>query len=168
MSPKNIFHTKLEESESISNIFELVKDAVRISIKRSRSGLMLGMTELGWNENGFVGAFYPVGSNIIIMNKTPLRSIEQASPKLYKPYIFHVLLHEYLHTLGILDENIVRFISTEISKRIFGEDHVVTQISQDFSKFVPNVIYSNLDFEPHTGEIELVDNFDKSNVTYIA
>ena len=169
MSSKNVFHSRLDDSDSISDIFELVKDAVRISIKKSRSGLMLGITELGSNSNGFVGAFYPVGSNIIIMNKTPLRRIQETNPSLYKPYVFHVLLHEYLHTLGILDEKVVRFMSTEISKRIFGESHIATKMSLDFSGFIPNTTYAGLDFEqPKTGEIELVDNFDKSNVTYIA
>ncbi len=168
MSEKNIFHDKLEMSESLSDIFELVKDTVKISIKKSRAGLMLGITELGLNLDGFVGAFYPVGSNIIIMNKTPLKQIEDKNPELYKSYVFHILLHEYLHTLGVLDENIVRFMSNEISKRIFGPNHTVTQMSENFSKFIPNVMYGSSNIgKPENHEIELVDNFDKSNVTYI-
>jgi hypothetical protein len=54
------------------HIFEEVKDLVRQKEQRSRAGLMLGLQELGSNLNGFIGAYFPVSSNIIVINKTPL------------------------------------------------------------------------------------------------
>ncbi|TRZ90179.1 MAG: hypothetical protein D4R88_04115 [Methanosarcinales archaeon] len=46
-------------------------------------------------------AFYPVGTNVIVMNKIPLERIKETRPELYKPYIFHasitpLLPHYYL------------------------------------------------------------------------
>ncbi len=162
------FSQKLEDAKNLADIFEIVKDAVRIVIKKERSGLMLGLSEMGSTFGGFVGAFYPIGSNIIIMNKTPLKRIQETNPTLYNAYSFHILLHEYLHTLGIIDEELARYMTLNISKKVFGDNHVVTQMAKNFSKFFPNVIYPSLGWEsPEDMRIELVEDFDHSNVGYI-
>lgn len=164
----NKFWKKLDEAKSLPEIFELVKDSVRIVFKKERTGLMLGLSDLGSNYEGFIGAFYPVGSNIIIMNKRPLRSIETTDPSLFNNYVFHILLHEYFHTLGIIDEELARYMTLEVSKKVFGENHVVTEMAKNFAKFFPNIVYPTLGWEsPESFKIELVDNFDHSNVGYI-
>jgi hypothetical protein len=96
------FESKLEKARNIPDIFELVKLAVRKTIGKERSGLMLGLSNLGGGPEGFVGAYYPVATNIIVMNTMPLDRIRQTDPSLYKPYVFHILLHEYIHTLGVM------------------------------------------------------------------
>lgn len=162
------FSNRLDEAKTFPEIFELVKESVKIVFRKERAGLMLGLSDLGSSHHGFIGAFYPVGSNIIIMNKTPLRNIENTNPSLMNAYIFHILLHEYLHTLGIIDEELARYMTHEVSKRVFGRSHVVTEMAANFSKFFPNVIYPSLGWEsPQDFQIELVDNFDYSNAGYI-
>ena len=99
------FIRRFDSSESLPELFQLAKEGVKEILGKERSGLMLGMADLGMRPDWFVGAFYPVGSNIIVMNKTPLRFLEETKPKIVKPYCFHILLHEYLHSIGILDEN---------------------------------------------------------------
>lgn len=121
--------------------FEEVKEVVRQKEKRTRAGLMLGLQELGSTLNVFIGAYYPVSSNIIVMNKTPLRRIIETNPQLIKPYGFHILLHEYIHSLGFLDEEITRLKTYEISKKHFGEKHIITQLSTNIKKFFPNLVY---------------------------
>lgn len=69
---------------------------------------MLGKANLGNHPHAFFGAFYPVGSNIIVINEIPLQRIKETNPALYKPHAFHVQLHEYLHALGYFSENAVR------------------------------------------------------------
>ena len=64
---------------------------------------MLGMANLGNHPQGFFGGFFTTGSNVIVLNKIPLQRIKETLPELYKPYVFHVLLHEYIHSLGHLD-----------------------------------------------------------------
>lgn len=163
------FAEKLQQAETLADVFELVKEAVRKTHGFGRAGLNLGLAELGGEEHQLLGAFYPVGGNIIVMNKTPLRKISETKPELYKPYAFHILLHEYLHSLGYLDERLVRAKAYQISARLFGEEHLATQMALDLRKFLPDLIY-----DPHEQQIdveqlyvELVKDFDRSSLGYI-
>ncbi len=150
---------------SLIETFELVKKAVRKSEGRSRAGLMLGLQELGSSLNGFIGAYYPVSSNIIVLNKTPLRRIIETKPQLLKPYGFHVLLHEYIHALGYLDEEITKQKTYKISEENFGEDHAITQLSRDITQFFPNLVYPIHGWisSSESPKIKLVKGFDWSN-----
>ena len=151
--------------QSLIDTYELVKEAVRKSEGRSRAGLMLGLQELGSSLNGFIGAYYQVASNIIIVNATPIRRIIETNPHLLKPYGFHVLLHEYIHSLGFLDENIAEQKTYEITKEFFGEDHIATKFSANIKDFFPNLVYPIQGWIPQEGasNIELVQGFDWSN-----
>jgi len=155
----------LEIEKSLIDSFELVKKVVRKSEGRSRAGLMLGLQELGSSLNGFIGAYYPVSSNIIVVNKTPLRRIIETDPQLLKPYGFHVLLHEYIHSLGFLDEEVTRQKTYKISKDNFGEDHAITKLSSDIKQFFPNLVYPIYGWMPtnETPKIKLIKGFDWSN-----
>jgi hypothetical protein len=161
------FHTRLENTKTLADIFEVVKAAVWESQKKSRAGLMLGLANLGNHPQGFFGAFYPVGSNVIVMNKIPLERIKETRPELYKPYIFHVLLHEYLHTLGYLSESGVRQMAHEITRQVFGEEHLATKIAKDTSLFFKNLVYPNAAWQPDDMKLELVDGFDRGSASYI-
>jgi hypothetical protein len=151
--------------QSLIGTFELVKEAVRKSEGRSRAGLMLGLQELGSSLNGFIGAYYQVASNIIIVNSTPLRRIIETNPQLLKPYGFHVLLHEYIHSLGFLDEDITEKKTYNITKEYFGDEHIATKFSANIREFFPNLVYPIQGWIPQEGasKIELVQGFDWSN-----
>jgi len=111
--------------------------------------------------------YYPASSNIIVMNKTPLRRIIDTNPKLFDPYVFHVLLHEYIHSLGFLDERTTELKTYEISKEHFGEDHIITQLSTNMRKFFPNLVYPVYGWLPsrNVPTIEIVHGFDRSNTS---
>jgi len=158
---------KDEIKQDLIETFEDVKLAVKKIEGRSRAGLMLGLQELGTSPGGFIGAYFPVSSNIIVINKTPLRRIIDTNLKLFKPYIFHVLLHEYIHSLGFLDERITERKTYEISKKHFGENHIITQLAFDMKKFFPNLVYPHYGWLPpkKIPSIELVYGFDRSNTT---
>ncbi len=162
------FNTRLEKAKTLADIFEVVKAAVWESQRKSRAGLMLGLANLGNHPQGFFGAFYPVGSNVIVMNKIPLERIKETRPELYKPYIFHVLLHEYLHTLGYLSESGVRQMAHEITRQVFGEEHLATKIAKDTTLFFKNLVYPNAAWQPDDMNLELVDGFDRGSASYIA
>jgi len=162
------FPALLNNAKTLADIFEVVKSAVRESMGMSRGGLMLGLADLGNHPQGFFGAFYPVGSNFIVMNKSPLQRIRETNPDLYKPYAFHVLLHEYIHSLGYLDERLVRIRVYEITKTLFGDDHPATLLAADVTRFFPNLVYPDMAWQPEDLRIELVLDFDRSSVTYIA
>jgi hypothetical protein len=146
-------------------IFEVVKEVVRITEGRSRAGLMLGLQELGTSINGFIGAYYPIASNVIVINKTPLRRLLQINPNLLKAYGFHILLHEYIHSLGFLNEEVTRKKTYEISKSIFGKNHIITKLSTNIQKFFPHLKYPIYGYIPHNKypPIEIVQGFDITN-----
>lgn len=167
MSAKS-FDERLQKAESLADIFEVVKHAVRKTHKTGRAGLTLGLADLGGGREGFVGAFYPFGSNIIIMNKSILRRILSSKPELYKPYSFIVLLHEYFHSLGYLDESLVRDRVRRLCLSLFGEQHLTTQLAENMEKFLPELVYPETGWSPQ-GEIrvEMVYDFDRSSMNYI-
>lgn len=164
---KTNFRLRLEKSRTLADIFEVVKAAVWNNMRTSRSGLMLGLANLGNHPQGFLGAFYPVGTNVIVMNKIPLERIKETRPELYKPYIFHVLLHEYLHTLGYLSESGVRQMVIEITRNIFGEDHLATGIALETNRYFNNLVYPDATWQPDEMKMELVEDFDRESASYI-
>jgi hypothetical protein len=165
---KKEFQARLDNARTLADIFEVVKDAVKDSMGTSRGGLMLGLANLGNDPQGFLGAFYPVGSNIIVMNKIPLERIKETDPQLYKPYTFHVMLHEYLHSLGYLDENMVRQQVYKICKNILGEEHAATRFAADTTSFFKNLVYPGAAWKADEMKLELVYDFDRSSTSYIA
>ena len=154
----------------LTNIFESVKDTVRKHERRERAGLMLGLQELGASLSGFVGAYYPVYSNIIVVNKTVLRRILETDKSLFEPYAFHILLHEYIHSLGLFDEEETRRKAYEISRKRFGEDHLATEFARNMEQFMPNLVYPIYGWAPQTeAPVELVKGFDRGSTQgYIA
>ena len=160
---QSAFDAKLEKAKDIPDIYELVKQAVRTTTGRERSGLMLGLSNLGGGPDGFVGAFYPVDTNIIVMNTMPLNRIRQTAPDLFKPYVFHILLHEYIHALGTIDEAACRAKAKEISEKVFGPDHPATALAVDMTRFLPSLVYPVVGWKPE-GEspLQLVKGFDRS------
>lgn len=158
------YQSELDSAKDLADIFELVKVAVRKTTGKERPGLMLGLANLGGGPQGFIGAFFPIATNIIVMNTLPLRRIKETDPALYKPYVFHILLHEYLHTLGIIDEAATRAKAYEISVKTFGKDHPVTQFAADLSRFVPKLVYPIYGWQPaEEYQLELVEGFDRSS-----
>ncbi len=162
------FPQMLDEAGSLADIFELVKRAVERDLGYSRGGLMLGLADLGNHPQGFIGAFYPIATNVIVMNKVPLARVRETNPALYRAYAFHVLLHEYLHAVGYVDEMQCRQKVYDLSRARFGEGHPVAQIAEDVTKFFPNLVYPDIAWQPEELQIELVPGFDRGNTGYIA
>jgi len=159
---------QFDSAQTLPDIFEVVKATVQISTGMSRGGIMLGLANLGNHPNGFLGAFYPVGSNIIVMNEVPLERIKETNPTLWKPYVFHVQLHEYLHSLGLFSERAVRQRVHEITKGIFGEEHLATLLAANTERFIPHLVYPNVSYQPQDLKIKLVEDFDRSSASYFA
>jgi hypothetical protein len=160
------FVKRLEEAVTIPDIFEVVKESVWKTIRKSRAGLELGLVQLGNSPQGLVGAYYVSGSNIIIMNETPLQRIQETNPNLLTPYIFSVLLHEYLHSMGYFDEEYVKNLTYQVSCEIFGRDSVIAEISMDMRKFFPNLIYPE-GAPDVNAPVKIVKDFDRSSIRYI-
>ncbi|MEM3004307.1 MAG: hypothetical protein QXO25_06595 [Candidatus Bathyarchaeia archaeon] len=112
---------KLDESRDFADVFTLVKRAVKETLAQARVGLMLVLADLPLQ----VGAFHEVGSNTIVLNRRLLNKVMRSckSAREVNSYVFAVLLHEYLHSLGHIDEREVRELSFQVARNCLGEDH---------------------------------------------
>jgi hypothetical protein len=162
------FPRRLEACQGFPDLFELVKDAVQEREGVSRSGLMLGLAELGGSGSFVLCGLHPLHSNIILLNKAALRMVRSTRPEVMKPFVFHVLMHEYLHTIGLAGERAARLKVLEICQPLFGAEHVVTRMAQDIREFLPFASYPARMPLPEGTSIELVEGFDRSSASYFA
>ena len=162
------YELELKKAKTFADIFEIVKEMVMEFLGADQAGLMVGITDLGAHSNGFIGAFYSLDSNMIIINKRPLARILQTNPSIYNYYLFHVMLHEYIHSIGSYDEAQTRQLVHEISRHHFGPSHPVTELASDIEKFMPDLTYPAHGFqEPQDISIEFVKGIDRKNTNYI-
>jgi hypothetical protein len=153
------------------DIFEKVKQDVNKEIGRHRAGLQLGLIEMGMFQGGlgFIGGMFFTGGTMILMNVTPLRIIvETQSEEIVWAYTYHILLHEYLHSLGFYNESQVLQLTLEISANVFKDaKHPTVVIAKNgLRTYFPNLplIYAPADLDPRgRGRIELLQDFDRSS-----
>jgi len=154
----------LNDCSDFSCIFNLVKTAVETTIDRRRVGLMLGLTDLP----NYVGAFHQMGSNFIVMNKRLLKEvIRSGNRKLINAYIFHILLHEYIHSLGFMNEQKTQLLTYAISEKVLGSDHPASLIAKHG---IGSVFSGIRRLEHHSPQkirdIEIVEDFETDNLNY--
>lgn len=126
---KEEFRRKLGEATSFGEIFELVKKAVEKTLGLRRAGLELVLMDLPNN----IGAMHEVGSNMIIMNEALLEAFLQLARSRIEvnSYVFVILLHEYLHSLGYVDEEEVKLLVRRIVSEVLGEDHLTYHLASN-------------------------------------
>jgi hypothetical protein len=159
--PENIGRA-LDRCTDFACVFELVKRAVKERLGMSRAGLMLGLADLPLQ----VGAFHAVGGNFIVMNRQLLDRIVHAarSRRQINSYVFYILLHEYLHALGVLREQEVKRLAIEICESLLGEEHPATEMAAGglgsiFRELPPLQHYQ--DGESGMRGFEIVKDFDR-------
>lgn len=168
----------LDEARDHTQLFRLVKRLVEARLRKSRAGIMLGLASLGLSQNGFLGGYFVVGSNAIVLNRDVLNYVKVNDPQHHNAYAFHVLLHEYLHTLGYFGEDEVRPLAHEISRDALGEEHPATRIAAAMDptsgddrhapEFFRRLVYPAFGWAPaRRPEIEIVKGFDPDATPYI-
>ena len=158
------FVEKIANLKDFDETFELVKAVVLQKFKLHRAGLSLILQMMPSS----LGAYHMLGSNAIVVNTYLLTTLKRIvkSTEEYNSYIFMVLSHEYLHSLGIVDENTVRQMTFELCKWMLGNDHTATKMAKNG----PSAIYPELRslMQSQFGkDFQVVKNFDRSNQTYI-
>ncbi len=160
--------SELGNSESFGEIFQLVKECVYESLGKSRAGLMLGLSPLGFAERGFIGAYHQLGSNLIVLNQSLIEKIKKERPELLKCHVFHLLLHEYLHSIGVIDESTTRALAEIVTEKTFGPDHAITKMAKRFENYIPGLRYSDPSYQPpEEAYVTLVDGFEREDTGYI-
>ena len=158
------FVDKIANLKDFDETFELVKAVVLQKFKLHRAGLSLILQMMPSS----LGAYHMLGSNAIVVNTYLLTTLKRIvkSTEEYNSYVFMVLSHEYLHSLGIVDENTVRQMTFELCKWMLGNDHTATKMAKNG----PSAIYPELRslMQSQFGkDFQVVKNFDRSNQTYI-
>ncbi len=162
------YEQKIRDARTIGDIFDIVKALVREFLGRDQAGLMVGLSDLGSHSSGFIGAYYSPNANIIIINKKPLERILQTDPGLYNFYLFHVMLHEYMHSIGLYDEMGTRQLVNEISTHYFGRSHEITQLGTNIERFFPNLTFPGSGYQPpDDSSVEFISGIDRGNTGYI-
>ena len=123
----NIFRDRLETAIKYSEIWEVVKDSVEHVLQKRRRNMMLFLDDLPIQ----LGAYHPIGTNNIVLNRTLVEIVEEAikMKNIVNALIYNLLLHEYLHALGQYSERKVRTLVFQITRECFGDDHITTMIA---------------------------------------
>jgi|SRR3989304_2013291 len=161
----NSISERLDLCEDFGDVFELVKKSAERSLGRRRAGLMLYLAKLPKH----IGAFHTLGTNGIVMNRTTLDVVTHGARSFREinSYVYSILLHEYLHALGYVNEHEVRRLVQEVSMETFGPDHPATQIAlKGPTAIFPDIIVSELPSE--TPDVEVIPDIERSSHRYIS
>ncbi|HYA56831.1 MAG TPA: hypothetical protein VED22_08575 [Nitrososphaerales archaeon] len=155
----------LSSAEGFDTIFEMVKAATERTLGKHRAGLTLVLGDIP-ND---VGAYHEMGSNSIVMNRNLLRIVEKLSKTRTKrnSYVFMILLHEYLHSLGFTSDGQVRTLGRRIAGEYLGKRHLAGEMAvRPLDNFFPDL--STLSAFRDKGEYQTISRFDSSSTPYIA
>jgi hypothetical protein len=155
----------LSSAEGFDVIFEMVKSATERTLGMHRAGLTLVLGDIP----NTVGAYHEMGSNTIVMNRNLLKIVEKVAGSRAKrnSYVFMILLHEYLHTLGYTDDKRVRDVGRKITDEFLGKRHVAGEMAvRPLDQFFPDL--QRFSGFRDKGEYETVRRFDSSSTPYIA
>jgi len=155
----------------IPQIFEKVRMDVKKITGRQRAGLSLGLVEMGIHQGGFIGGIhFPPGTDIVI-NKTALKILLEQSPEeIIYAYTYHILLHEYIHSLGIYDEQQCRAVTLSITEKIYND---INHPALILAKKGIGVFFPDLHLIHHPPQqryeemiIEYIAGFDKNSYEF--
>lgn len=118
---------RLDQARNYDDVFAVVRESVRRVLGRERVGLGLGLSELPAQ----IGAYWQVTGNIIILNERLIRVLDATEPQAQRTaYLYVVLLHEYLHSLGFLDERADRQVAARVAAQALGEEHAAARLAR--------------------------------------
>lgn len=157
------YSAELDRAENFGDIFAIVKRSVEESTGLKRAGLMLYLTELPM----YLGAFHEVGGNAIVMNRMLLEQVQRSAATVRdaNSFVYSILLHEYLHSLGYIDEAAVRRAARDISRQTFGDDHPATRMAYNPMGYFPWIQLSKTTIVGRN--TTLVRDFDRTVQRYI-
>ena len=148
----------METCKDYGDVFAIVKRSVKKTLGLHRVGLMLLLGNLPIN----VGAFHPMGTNEIVLNRLLIKGKTGMNER---SHVFAILLHEYLHSLGFEDEAQVRRLTYKVCLDNFGRNSPVV----DAALTGPWADLTEEDWEQIEPELnlELVRNFERPDSGYI-
>ncbi len=153
------FGSSLDRAKSYAEVWKIVKETAVYALGKRRDGMMLFLDDLPLQ----LGAYYPVGTNNIVLNRALVEIVEANMTD--KPTVnaltYNLLLHEYLHALGEMSETNVRKEVAAVAEKSFGKTHIATIVA----KKSPWILLKDLPLGPmYTPRrvIQIVHDFEKS------
>lgn len=154
--------TELDNAKSYAEVWTIVRNTVDTAFGKRRSNMMLFLDDLPLQ----LGAYYPVGTNNIVLNRSLVNIVEASikSKVTVNALIYNLLLHEYLHALGEMSEVEVRRQVVNVAQKCFGENHEATVLARKS----PWALLKDLSLGPLNvpagpkGVMEIVRDFESS------
>ena len=130
-SERNRFDIKYDEAlrrcENFREVFSLVRRSVKEYMNQERADMVLQLVDLPLE----IGAAHPVGTNKIVMNQALLNlAVRHGNLLEVQAFVFSILLHEYIHSLGYLNEYETRELVFLVSSNAFGPNHIATNVAK--------------------------------------
>ena len=145
-------------------VFSVVKKSVRTILGKERSGIGLALSNLPAG----LGAYWEVGGNYIVMNELLVEAMKKItkSKREFNSFVYMILMHEYLHSLGFIDEAQARSMTIIVTREIFGDKHEATKMSStDLWKQYPLL----LSLGGGDGSVlKIISKFDSDTTSYIS
>ena len=162
--PEPKFSQNLDNAKSYAEVWQIVKDTVDLAFGKRGGSMMLFLDDLPLQ----IGAYYPVGTNNIVLNRRLVDIVEVTLSDKQKvnALVYNLLLHEYLHALGELSEVEVRRQVVMVATKSFGEDHTATVLARKS----PWVLLKDVPLEAAAGPkrvMQIVRDFEKTTSKYI-
>ena len=156
--------SKLKRAEGYTDVWAIVKDSVKTSLGKHRVGMMLFLDDLPLR----LGAYHPVGTNNIVLNRRLVEIVEANTDSKLKvnAFVYSLLLHEYLHAIGYLSEDEVRHLVHRVSLECFGKNHVATELARNSPWALLAGIKLGEAISPKA-PMKVVKDFDGPNFDYI-
>lgn len=154
---------RIEHSRNYDELFEIIKRVVESEIGKHRAGLSLILSDMP----NTVGAYHPVGSNVIVVNRALIEDMKRyvKNEGEINSFVFTVLMHEYLHSLGLYDELGVRRTVRRISRDVLGENHVTVRMAVgDWFQMYPQLALAH---QKPSNDFEMVEKFDSGSTSYL-
>ena len=154
------FGNHLGTAKNYGEVWQIVKDTVKFSLGKRRDSMMLFLDDLPLQ----LGAYYPVGTNNIVLNRSLVEIVEASvsSKPTVNALVYNLLLHEYLHALGEYSEVEVRRMVVEVASKCFGEQHIATVVARKS----PWVLLKDIPLGPLNAPkrvMEIVKDFEKTS-----
>ena len=159
-----VFCTMIDCADGFKEVWEIVKETVKVFLGRERQGMLLFLDDLPLH----LGAYHQLGTNNIVLNRSLLNIVETVtkSKKLVNAFVYSILTHEYLHALGHVSEVEVRSLVYDISKHCFGKKHIVTSLAEKTPWSLLKGIPLN-EIKLSKNPMELIKDLEKPNHSYI-
>ena len=153
------FGNALDKAKDYGEVWKIVKDTVQAALSKRGGSMMLFLDDLPLQ----LGAYYPVGTNNIVLNRALVEIVEASlsDKPIVNALIYNLLLHEYLHALGEMSEIGVRQQVVDVAKKCFGEQHIATLVARKS----PWVLLKDIPLGPFNAPkrvMEIVRDFEKT------